>query len=98
MYWELRYTLQHNDESFATSSNIVLQKGFIGILILSNYSKFFQIGMYWSTNSTLGSEIARQTMARNFFTKIKQYLNFQDNNNLDRNDKYTKIRKINKYK
>ena len=70
------YALQHNDESFATSFNIVLQKRFIGILILSNYSKFFQIGMYCTTNSTLGSEIVKQTMARNFFTKINQYLHF----------------------
>ena len=33
-------------------------------------------------------------MARIFFTKIKQYLHFHDNNNLDRNDKYTKIRTL----
>ena len=50
--------------------------------------------MYKSTNPTLGTEIVKQTMARNFVTKIKQYLHFQDNYNLDRNDKYTKIRTL----
>ena len=38
-----RYALQHNDESLATSFNIVLLKR----LILSTYSKFYQIGKYW---------------------------------------------------
>ena len=48
-----RYALQHNDDSFAASFNIVLLKRFIGILIISSCSKFSQIGMYWSTNPTL---------------------------------------------
>ena len=72
-----RYALQHNDESFATSFKM---KRFIVILILLSYSKFSQIGMYWSTNPILGSEIVKQAMARNFFTKIKQYLHFHNNN------------------
>ena len=46
--------------------------------------------MYWSTNPTPRSEIVKQTMASNIFTKIKQYLHFRDNTNLDLNDKYIK--------
>lgn len=89
-----RYAMQKNDEHFAQTFNTVLLKRFIGILILSGYNKLPQIGCYWSTNPTLGSSIVKQTMPRSMFRKIKQYLHFHDNNNLDRNDKYTKVRAL----
>lgn len=89
-----RYAMQKNDEQFALTFNVVLLKRFIGILILSGYNKLPQIECYWSTNPTLGSRIVQQTMSRSTFRKIKKYLHFQDNNNLDKTDKYTKVRNL----
>lgn len=48
--------------------------------------------MYWSTEEDKGLNIVKECMSRNRFKTIKRNLHLSDNDKLDKNDKFTKLR------
>lgn len=67
-------------------------KRFLGILLMCGYSTVPAINDYWSSNPTLGRPIVKQALSRNKFKLIKKYLHLNDNNALDKDDKFSKLR------
>lgn len=86
------YSKQQNRHDFHLTS-VDLRK-FIGILILSGYHSLPQQRMYWSLDSDKGLEIVRKCMPRNRFESIKRNIHLSDNSDLDKGDKFTKLRPI----
>lgn len=88
--FSLKYAQDNNRHEFSLSKNELLN--FIGILLFSGYHSLPQIQHYWSTDEDKGIDIIKKCMSRNRFQSIKQNLHLSDNNLLDKNDKYAKIR------
>lgn len=86
-----RYAQQKN-ESFRVDQNDIY--AFIGILSLSGYHTLPQYNMYWCLDDDIHIPFVRETMSRNKFRSIKQFIHFGNNNNLDHTDKFTKLRPI----
>ncbi len=47
--------------------------------------------MYWSTDADIHSPLVAKAMSRDMFDEILRYLHFNGNQNLNTNDKLTKI-------
>lgn len=85
-----KYAQDNNRHEFHLSREELLN--FLGILILSGYHSLPQTDMYWSLDEDKTVNIVRDCMSRNTFRSIKRNLHLSDNNNLDKADKYTKLR------
>lgn len=92
---------QSNTYAQQKAANIVFNeailRNFFGILILSGYNTLPSINDYWSKDPCLGSSIVKQTMPRNKFKDIKRLLHFNNNDNLDKNDKLCKVKIVISY-
>lgn len=80
---------QQNNSNFRL--NLESLKRFIGILLLSGYHTLPATSDYWSTSPSLGVPLVQQSMSRNNFTQIKRHIHFNDNNNLNKEDKMAKV-------
>lgn len=69
-------------------------KCFIAILILSGYCQLPGKKHYWSTDADLGNQLVKDSMRRDRFLTIWRYLHCADNNALDPNDKFYKLRPL----
>ena len=67
-------------------------KVFLGILIVSGCNPLGSKRDYWSTGDDLRNKIIYEAMRRDRFEVIMKCLHFKDNDTLDKNDKYSKIR------
>ena len=85
-----RYAHQKGSD-FRTNADEMLL--FFGLL-LSGYHKLPTEDSYWSTSSDLACPIASESMSRDRFRKIKRFIHFADNCDLNQNDKYAKIRPL----
>ncbi|XP_050301648.1 piggyBac transposable element-derived protein 3-like [Anthonomus grandis grandis] len=85
-----KYAQDNNRHEFYLSREELLN--FLGILILSGYHSLPQTDMYWSLDEDKTVRIVRDCMNRNKFRSIKRNLHLSDNNNLDKGDKYIKLR------
>lgn len=85
-----KYAADNNRHDFTLSKEELLN--FIGIVFLTGYHTLPQISMYWSTDEDKGVDIVKKCMSRNRFYCIKQNLHLSDNDILDKNDKFAKIR------
>lgn len=85
-----RYASQHNRHDVIVTEDDIFK--FIGILILSGYHSMPQQWMYWSSDEDIGLPLVKDTMAKNKFKAIKQYLHLANNDTLDNSDKLAKIR------
>ncbi|XP_037046510.1 piggyBac transposable element-derived protein 2-like [Bradysia coprophila] len=69
-------------------------KVYIGILVVSGYSVQSRLESYWSPDPDLRNELVCQSMRKNRFKKISQFLHFKDMNEPDASDKLWKLRPI----
>lgn len=69
-------------------------KCFIGILLFSGYVGVPRRKMYWENTTNAGMKIVYDAMARDRFTFIMNHLHSNDNNNLTKSDKYSKVRPL----
>ncbi|CAG0899708.1 unnamed protein product [Cyprideis torosa] len=67
---------------------------FLAILLLSGYCPFPQRWMYWCKDYDMGNTAVQQAMRKNRFNQYMQFLHFADNGNLDKEDKYGKLRPL----
>lgn len=86
------YALSKNAHDVEIS--IKLLKRFIGILILSGYHTLPQCDLYWSNDDDKGVSVVKNSMSRNCFRQLKRYLHLSDNNQLDKSDKFSKLRPV----
>ncbi|XP_023943092.1 piggyBac transposable element-derived protein 4-like [Bicyclus anynana] len=90
------YIIQKNpNQSFSVTESDI-QK-FIGIVFLMSLIKLPRVTSHWNTN--IGTSLIYETMPKNKFEKIRQYIHFNDNSNMpQRNapdaDRLYKIRPI----
>ena len=67
---------------------------FFGILMVSGYNQLPGRKMYWEESPDVHNTIISEAMRRNRFLDLLRYVHFCDNNNLDGNDKCSKVRPI----
>lgn len=87
-----RYARQKNAPDFLMTEKEI--KIFLGILLFSGYHKLPRQHMYWETAADCNTEIIRKAMSKNKFKKIKKYLHFNDNDQIDNSDRYFKVRPL----
>lgn len=85
-----KYAQDNNRHDFILTSTDL--RKFLGILILSGYHRLPQQRMYWSNDPDKGLEIVRNCMSRNKFEAIKRNIHLSDNSDLDKKDKFAKLR------
>ena len=69
-------------------------KGFICILLISGYNALPRRAMYWQPTDDVYNAAVSSIMTRNRFDEIMQNLHLANNNDLDKNDKFAKVRPL----
>ncbi|XP_022825709.1 piggyBac transposable element-derived protein 3-like [Spodoptera litura] len=69
-------------------------KHFIAILLLSGYNSVSRYRMYWEQRVDCSFPTVAALMSRNRFEDLLRYFHVADNNNLDPNDKFAKVRPL----
>lgn len=69
-------------------------KVYIAILIISGYSVQSRTESYWSSDPDLRNELIYQSMRKNRFKQITQFLHFEDMNKSNSDDKIWKLRPL----
>ena len=88
----VKYASQKGESQFVVTVEELYR--YFGILLLSGYNKMPFRRMYWETRPDANNFLVSQSMSRNRFEKIHQYLHFNDNMSIDYNDRVYKIRPI----
>lgn len=70
---------------------------YIAISVISGYSVQSRFESYWSRDPDLRNELIYQSMRKNRFKEIKQFLHFEDMNKPNTNDKIWKLRPLTDY-
>jgi len=87
-----KYANDKNRHSFTIDKTSL--KRFFGILIFSGYHTLPATKLYWSKDEDKGIALVRNSMSRNRFDSIKQNLHLSDNDQLDKNDRFAKLRPL----
>ena len=64
------------------------------IIIVSGYASLPREDMYWQTRDDTNNRLVSSMMSRGEFEECKRYLHLCDNNHLDKNDKFAKVRPL----
>lgn len=67
---------------------------FFAILLLSGYTLVSRREMYWENSKDTKNELVCEAMSRNRFRFIMQNIHCCDNNNLNKDDRFAKVRPI----
>ncbi|KFM73653.1 PiggyBac transposable element-derived protein 3, partial [Stegodyphus mimosarum] len=92
VYHTKLYARQKGNHVFDITSEEM--KAFIGILIVSGYVAVPRRRMFWENSDDTKNIAVSNAMRRNRFEEIMKYLHFCDNNNIDKEDKYAKLRNM----
>ncbi|KAK9729882.1 Transposase IS4 [Popillia japonica] len=87
-----KYACCKNRHNFHMDMNDL--RKWLGIVILSGYHCLPQMELYWSLDEDKGVPLVRKTMSRNRFRDIKQNIHLSDNTNLQKEDKFAKVRPL----
>lgn len=83
---------QQRNYSLNTNANEI--RAFIGVFLLSGYVPLPRRRLYWEEGSDIGNTLVRDTIRRDRFEKIMQYLHLANNMELDKNDLFSKVRPL----
>uniref|UniRef100_A0A2K5Q526 PiggyBac transposable element derived 2 n=1 Tax=Cebus imitator TaxID=2715852 RepID=A0A2K5Q526_CEBIM len=86
-----RYAWQKNVNLSLTTQEL---KCVLGILILSGYISYPRRRMFWETSPDSHHHLVADAIRRDRFELIFSYLHFADNNELDANDRFAKVRPL----
>lgn len=92
IFYTKKYANDNNRHSFTIDKTSL--KRFFGILIFSGYHTLPATKLYWSKDEDKGIELVRKSMSRNRFDSIKQNIHLSDNDQLDKNDRFSKLRPL----
>ena len=87
-----KYAAQKGESQYKVSVEELYK--YFGILLFSGYVKMPFRRMYWETKPDANCFLVSDSMSRNRFETIHQYLHFNDNMNIDPKDKVFKVRPI----
>ena len=87
-----RYAISKGNHSFTIHTNTL--KAFIAILLACGYVDLPRQPMYWEHNEDTHNAIVSSLLSRNRFDEIMQDLHLADNSNLDKEDKFAKVRPL----
>ena len=87
-----KYARHKGNHSFMMT--IKKLKSFMAILLLSNYNKLPRQKMYWQKREDCKNPMAAALMTKNEFEDCKQFLHLPDNKNLDKTDRFGKVRPL----
>ena len=88
--YSIKYAKQNNNNDFNLTINEL--KIFFGILLLTGYHREPQEAMYWELLADTGVPVVYNAMTRERYREIKKYFHLCDNCNLDKKDKFAKLR------
>ena len=86
------YARQCGNHSYETS--IQEMRSLLGILLVSGYTKVPRRRMYWELSTDAHNDAIASAMSRNRFLECLRYLHFADNEQLEANDRYAKVRML----
>lgn len=86
-----KYAASKNLAPTVTSDEICC---FFGILLLSGYTSVSKRRLYWESSPDTRNDLIASAMSRNRFEFIMSNLHCCDNNNLNENDKFSKVRPL----
>ena len=87
-----KYVRHKGNHSFMMT--IKKLKSFIAILLLSGYNKLPRQEMYWQRREDCQNRMATALLTKNESEDCKQFLNLADNENLDKTDRFGKVRPL----
>ena len=88
----IRYAVSKGNHSFTIDTKTL--KSFITILLVSGYVDLPRQAMYWERNEDIHSTTVSPLLSRNQYDEIMQNLHLTDNSNLDKEDKFEKVRPL----
>lgn len=88
----IQYARSKGNHTFTTTAGEI--QSFIGILLISGYTSVPRRRMYWSYDKDIHNEAISSAMSRDRFDEIQRYLHLSDNNQLDPNDRFSKVRPL----
>ncbi len=88
-----RYAFQNNLDLNITAEEM---KCVLGVLILSGYLSLPR-RMFWENSADTHHSLVTNTMRRDIFEAIFTHLHLADNTQLDKGDKFTKVRPLLQY-
>ncbi|KAL0830062.1 hypothetical protein ABMA28_003519 [Loxostege sticticalis] len=91
-YNRYKKKIQKGKLAFRVSTTDI--KHFIAILLLSGYNSVSRYRMYWEQKVDCSFPTVAALMSRNRFEELLRYFHVADNNNLDNNDKFAKVRPL----
>ena len=87
----VRYAqVQQNDNLFEMSEQDL--KCYVGTLYLLKYHALPQQNMYWERQNDVGIPLGYEAISKNKFKQMKKYTHLSDKTQLDKSDKYAKVR------
>ena len=87
-----KYARHKDNHSFMMT--IKKLKSFIAILVLSGYNKLPRQKMYWQRREDNHNRMVTALMTKNEFKESKHFLHLADNENLDKTDRFAKVRPL----
>ena len=69
-------------------------RAFLALLLLSGYVSLPRRRMYWEKLRDVNNKAVASTMSRHRFEEIFRFLHLADNNHLQKEDKFAKIRAL----
>ena len=88
----IRYAISKRNHSFTIYTNTL--KAFITILLVSGYVDLPRRPMYWGHNEDTINATVSSLLSRNQFDEIMQNSHLADKSNLDKEDKFPKVRPL----
>ena len=88
----IRHAISNGNHSFTTDTNTL--KAFIAILLVSDYVDLPRRPMYWEHNEDTHNTTVLSLLSRNRFDEIMQILHLAENSNLDKEDKFAKVKPL----
>ena len=86
------YVISKGNHSFTIDANML--KAFIAILLVSGYVDLPRRPVYWEHNEDTHNTTVSSLLSRKRFDEIMQNLPFAGNSNVDKEDKFAKVRPL----
>jgi DNA excision repair protein ERCC-6 len=86
-----RYAFQNNHTLNLSANDL---RCFIAILIISGYVPLPRWRQFWDAKLDTHNDMVSKAMRRDRFEEIKRFIHFSNNDSLDANDKFLKVRPL----
>jgi len=88
----ISYAKFRGNHQFTVNSDEI--RAFLAVLILSSYTSLPRRRMYWEQAADCHNQVAAILMTRNRFDEVMRYMHLADNNRLNKDDKFAKLRPL----